>query len=120
MNDTPKFQNGFFRSNLFIFLMGQVVTVLCGLVFFGVAWGRLSQQFTESMEWRARTDAQITRMDSIGPNASRYGVESLKLIAEQTDERLKYLEEQTRKIDVMKEKIDRVEGDVRNLQGIKR
>jgi hypothetical protein len=107
----PKFKNGFFRSNLFIFLMGQVVTVLVGLVFFAVGWGRLSQQFQESMEWRATTQARLERMDKEGTNASKYSIQTEQGQIMSVNDRLKYIEEQVRKLDVMQLKIDRLESD---------
>ena len=103
-------KNGFFRSYLFTFLMGQVVTFLVGLIFFAIGWGKLAQQFTEGQQWRVIAEARMERMDSTGTNFARYQVEALRLHAEQNEAKITVLQEETRKIDVMKEKIDRLEG----------
>lgn len=106
-------QNGFFRSNLFIFLMGQIVTFLVGLIFFAVGWGKLSEQFTESQAWRTSADKRLERMDATGTNHARYEIQTLHSANDQMDARLKMLEEQDRIIPVLKEKIDRLEGNKR-------
>ena len=109
-----RFKSGFFQSNLFIFLMGQVVTMLVGLVFFGIAFGKITQQFTEGQEWRRQAQGVLERMDRDGDNFAQYEIRANKTHDQQVDERLKAIEENVRKIDVMKEKIDRLEGNRQN------
>ena len=108
-SDNPKLENGFIRSNLFVFMMGQVVTILIAIVFFAVGWGKLSQQFVESMEWRGVTQARLERMDKEGTNADRYGFESERARIDNMDGRLKAVEENTRKLDVMASTLDRLD-----------
>ena len=103
-------KDGFLRSNLFIFLCGQVVTMSCGLVFFAVAWGKLSQQFVESMEWRAVTQSRMERMDKEGTNFGKNAVEAEKTRDEYLESRVKQIEENTRGIDVMKATLQRLEA----------
>ena len=114
MNDYPKL--GFFQSNLFIFLVGEVATILCAVVFFAVGWGKLSQQFVENYEWRKYVDAKIERMDKEGTNASRYGIQSEKVELDQHETRLKIVEDETRKTDVIAEKISRIEESLREIK----
>ncbi len=104
-------QVGFFKSNLFIFLMGQVVTFLIALIFFAVGWGKLSEQFTENQAWRNSAEARLTRMDEFGTNHSKYQLDALRSKDEEIIGRLKAVEDQDRIIPVLKEKIDRLESN---------
>jgi hypothetical protein len=52
-------------------------------------------------------------MDSQGSNFAKYQVEALHTKDSDIDARLRAVEDQARKIDVMKEKIDRLEGGLK-------
>jgi hypothetical protein len=106
-----KSKDGFMRSNLFIFLCGQVVTFLSVLIFFAIAWGKLSQQFIESMEWRSVTQARLERMDKDGTVAGRYGLDFAKNRMDSIDARLKAVEDNTRKLDVIAATVDRLDKE---------
>ena len=100
---------GFLKSNLFIFLLGQIVMMLFWLGGFAVTYGQNSQKQTEYAVWRGQTDAAIKRMDDQGSNASYYGQKALNDRLNGEDSRLNEVEKQTKKIDVMDEKITRID-----------
>ena len=113
VNQFQQQKNGFLRSNLFIFFMGQVVTVLGCIIFFAIAWGKLSQQFVESIHWRDATQKTIERMDSDGTNYARYEIKTIGIHVENLDGQLKVQQEQVIKIPVIQEKIERLESSSR-------
>ena len=90
--------------------MGQLVTVLVGVVFFAIGWGKLSQQFVESVHWREATQKTLERMDQDGTNYARYELKTVVVHVENLDAAIKAQEVQVVKIPVIQEKIERLEG----------
>ncbi len=110
----------FLKSNLFIFLCGQVFTMICGLVVAGTIYGRLMQQFSEFERWHIETAGTITRMDTVGTNASKWAIADQYKKIEQNSAAIHELQEQTRKLDVIAEKISRIDDAVKTLQANKK
>jgi Tfp pilus assembly protein PilN len=122
MNDTlTSLKNGFFRSPLFVFLLGQLALLLSAVVLFSVGWGKLSYQFTEIQEWRKYVDQRLEKMDNEGTNVGRYEMQATKATLDQHESRLKNVEQQTDKTNVIVEKISRIEEELKILnQNVKR
>jgi hypothetical protein len=116
VNGAPAIKNGFFRSSLFIFLMGVLLAILCNLVLFSFTWGKISQQFGDAQAWRATVDKTITRMDNEGTRASEYEIKSNEVEIHGLEVRLKDVEGDARKIDVMAEKISRIDDTVKEIK----
>ena len=64
----------------------------------------------EGQEWRVQAQVRMERMDREGTNNGRYESQAARTRLDNIEGRLKAVEDEARKIDVMKEKIDRLEG----------
>ncbi len=110
----------FLKSNFFIFLLGQIVTLVCGLVVAGTIYGRVTQQFTELEKWHIETAATISRMDTFGTNASKWAIADEYKRIEANTSAIRELQDQTRKLDVMAEKISRIDEILKRLDSAKK
>jgi hypothetical protein len=116
-------KNGFFRSNLFMFLLGQVLAVVAAFGVFSFTWGQISQEAIEMRKWKSDVTSTIKRMDDEGTNASKYSIKADTAQLNQLESRLKAVEGDDRKIDVMAEKINRIDEtlkEIKNQCGLKR
>ncbi len=119
MEEHKKWFNGsasILKSNLFIFFAGQFVAFSCWFIFAAVTYGRLAAQFGDILEWRGRTDSRLERIDSDGTRSEKFRVEAEKLALANNETRIRYLEEQERKIDVMSEKISRIDESLKEIR----
>ena len=121
--ETQPIKNGFLRSNLFMFLLGQVLAVLAAYGVFSFTWGQISQEAIEMRKWKVEVTATIKRMDEEGTNASKYSIKSDNATLNELESRLKAVEGDVRKIDVMAEKISRIDDTLKDIAargGLKR
>jgi len=117
VNDTPR--TSFIHSNLFIFVMGQIVAFLCTIILIALAWQRMTDKLDqgevwrartelETQKWRANTEQQLNRLNSETNNDSYMIATDRDKIAA-FEEHLKYIEDQVRKLDVIQLKIEHLE-----------
>ena len=99
-----------------MFLLGQILAVLGTLIFFSFTWGQISQEAIENRKWKFETDKTIKRMDEEGTNASKYALKAHVTKLDELDFRLKSVEGDGRKIDVMAEKISRIDDSVKEIR----
>src|SRR6266404_3537697 len=99
----------FLKSNLFIFLCGQIFTMACGLIVAGTIYGRLMQKNDELERWHIETAVTLSRMDTFGTNASKWAIADEYKRIEANTASIRELQEQTRKQDVLVEKISRMD-----------
>jgi hypothetical protein len=110
----------FFKSNFGVFIAGQLVTVVAGVALFLITYGGFTERQRQIGERVARLEETTQRMDREGTNASKYGIkEELNAIQSNTS-RIARLEEQSAKIDVMAEKIARIDDTVKRMDAISR
>jgi hypothetical protein len=110
MNELP---NGHGNRAAWVRLVIQIVMMIivgCSLWFGLVA--RVANQERMATEDRA----MLMRMDEQGTNASKWGIREEMSSIKNLTGRLEKLEDNTRKLDVMDEKISRIEGDVKELK----
>lgn len=102
-----------------VFVLGQLVN--------GVIYSQgektaaaLSVQKVEELEkWKMEKEAQITRMDSAGTQHSTWMLSQMLTLNAKQDERLEKLENNSGKIDVIAEKMARMQTDLADLRGRK-
>lgn len=128
MTDVPPFQppagwtglrNGgvnFFKSNLFIFLCGQFLAFVCWLLIVAQVYGRIFQKFDDMVKWQSAVDVRIERMDTQGTNASKWAITEEEKKIDDDTRAIRDLQEQNRKIDVMGEKIARIDDSIKELK----
>lgn len=91
------------KSTIVTVVAGQLIVILGWAVLVAVAWGKLSEQFKSSAEWRAAATPVI--------EAVKYG---------RYEERLRYLEENSKKIDTMVAQMNRMEEALKKLENEKK
>jgi hypothetical protein len=106
----------FLKSNLFIFLLGQGVMFAFWVTGFAVTYGQNTQKFLELTDKVSVLQATTKRMDESGTNFSHYGIESERAQAIKMEARLHEVEDQTRQIAVMSEKINRIDENLKELR----
>jgi hypothetical protein len=104
---SPSNGTNFLRSNLFIFLLGQIATATIGLAVFLIAYGTQQEQSRQMAKEIGELKGITSRMDDKGTNFSHYGI---------MEARLSINEEQVKKIDVMNEKITRIDKTVEEIR----
>ena len=62
--------HGFLKSNFFMFLMGQLVTLFGA----GIYFGGLNHEVSELTKWQGQAQATFERMDRDGTNASKWAI----------------------------------------------
>ncbi len=107
---------GFLKSNLFLFLLGQLVMFAFWLTGFAVTYGQNQQKFLDLTTRVSRTEAIQQRMDERGTDASRYGLRADADRFINVEARLIEAEKTIKKIDVMDSKIDRMAQDIQELK----
>ena len=94
--------------------VGLVAVILIG-------WGRMSQQFTTLQENFAGMQKHVEQIDNEGTNREKYVLGSVLQSTEETKKRIAAVEDQARKIDVLVEKISRIDDTMKEIRdGVKR
>src|SRR5205823_5503040 len=105
----------FVRSGFFIFLLGQVSLAAVGLATFLITVGGLSERFLQLSNHVAAQDVLISRMDKEGTTFSHFGIASDRDKLSSLEVRLTADESSIKKIDVMDEKITRIDDTLRQI-----
>jgi hypothetical protein len=113
---SPTNGTNFLRSNFFIFLLGQIVTAAIGLGIFLIAYGGQQEQFRQMIRSIGALEATTLRMDEKGTNFSHYGIAADVSRMDRLEQRLGINEEQVKKIDVMNEKLTRIDKTVDEIR----
>ncbi|SRR6266705_1898372 len=106
----------FLRSNLFIFLLGQIVMLSFWAITFASTYGQNSQKFLDLATRVASVESNQTRMDEHGTNASKYGLQADQTRFNIDEARLTEVEKSAKKIDVMDERLGRIDEAVRDIR----
>jgi hypothetical protein len=88
----------FIKSNFFVFLMGQFVTIIGAALYFG----GLINQVSDIQKWRGQAQLTLERMDRDGTNMDRWRLDQLNKSFDVIDRR-------TAKIDVMDATLNRID-----------
>jgi hypothetical protein len=113
---SPSNGTNFLRSNLFIFLLGQIATATIGLAVFLIAYGTQQEQSRQMAKEIGELKGITSRMDDKGTNFSHYGITAEMSRMDRIEARLSINEEQVKKIDVMNEKITRIDKTVEEIR----
>lgn len=89
------------------------------LVGFTTTYGRKEEQWQQMATWRAGMDATIKRMDDKGTNASHWAIDKERESILANSKKIEELQSQTRKLDVMDEKLSRMQTDLNELKSRK-
>jgi hypothetical protein len=109
-------KNGFLRSNLFIFLLGQAFAFICWLCIFAFGWGKYSERFTTLDTSVGELKAKTARMDEHGSTyLLNIEAQQQKAIGEVVA-RLERMEKETAHYDVMEYEHRRLTEDVEKLK----
>ncbi|SRR6266446_7204983 len=106
----------FVRSNLFVFLLGQISLALIGLAGFAVTYGQNTQKFIELSNRVGGTEAVAKRMDENGTNFSHYNIISEGQRLASLEARANANEEQVKRIAVIDEKVSRIDKTVDEIR----
>ncbi len=112
-------KNGFWHSNLFIFLLGQAFAFLCWLIVLAFAWGKYSEKFT-AFEMRVGIiETKATRADERAATVANVQEQETKEVGV-FKSRLTRMEQDTAHFDVMEAEHLRLTKDVENLKNGKK
>jgi len=103
-----KKENGaWYKSPYAVLIIGHAIGLFGWILFAAIAWGKLSEQFKEEAKWRGEMTEWRLQVSRDGTDNFKYG---------RYDERLKVVEEATKKNDAILKGLDRVEADVKELK----
>jgi len=98
--------NGALKSPVFTFIVGQALAFICWALLAAVAWGKLSQQFADDTKWHIEMEAWRQKVDDEGTKNFKYG---------HYEERLRAVEEATKKIDPILSGQSRIEDTLKEM-----
>ena len=113
---TPTNGTTFIKSNLFVFLLGQLSLGLIGIAGFAVTYGQNTQKFIDLNNRVTAAETLAKRMDDSGTNFSHYNIQSADKRLTSLEIRISANEEQTKRIAVMDEKITRIDKTVDEIR----
>ena len=102
---------GFFKSNLFIFLLGQGFAFICWLCIFAYGWGTYSERFSGH-------ERRITSLESLQKRVDEFGttyIQNTKQLSE-IEARIERMEKETSHFDVMEFEHRRLTEEVEKLK----
>lgn len=114
MPDVPK--NGFFRSNLFIFLLGQSFAFLCWLIVFAFGWGKYSARFEDHEKRIGVIEEVQKRIDEHGTIFVQHMLEEQNKQLGEFRTRVERVEKDTSHFDVLEVEHQRLTKDVEELK----
>lgn len=106
----------FLRSNLFIFLLGQIATAIVGIAILLTTYGAQQERNSQIANRIGGLEATTNRMDEKGTNFSHYGIASDVQRMDRLELRIAANEEQTKRIAVMDEKLTRIDKTVDEIR----
>jgi hypothetical protein len=106
----------FFRSNMFVFLTGQLILLCLFVASQLITKGQNDQKFTDLSLRVGAVEAVQHRMDENGTNFSHYNLAGEDKRLQSIEARMLDLENRTAKIDVMAEKISRIDDTLKEMR----
>jgi len=102
-------RNGFFKSNLFIFLLGQFAMFAFWLLGFAVTYGENQQKERENSQWRANIEQLIHRFDDQGSSYAHYMIQANTNQINFNSARIERLDQQIKDLPVLQERVNRID-----------
>jgi len=99
----------FLRSNLFVFLLAQIVAFVSLIVHYSI-------KFASFEEFKQKTEITLSRMDDAGTHYSHNKIEEVQKDVTSNGVRIKAIEDDTKHLDVLEEEHRRLTNDVEKLK----
>jgi len=118
-NGTVVKRNGFLKSNLFVFLLGQAFAFICWLCIFAFGWGKYSERFEGHDKRLNSLEASQKGIDERATTAKSAAIQLTKELGEAMA-RVGRVEQETAHFDVMESENRRLTKDVEELKSGKK
>lgn len=114
-----RWHNGFFKSNLFVFLLGQTFAFICWLCIVAFGWGKYSERFSAQNTRISSVETTQKRMDNHGSTYTQnvQGQQTLQIA--ELSARVERMERETSHLDVMEYEHRRLTEDIEKLKNDK-